>query len=70
MGFAEDKVYEYIRENMSDFHHTRVLQLIRHLPCLSDADRVMLYLFFNSVFFEPALTLPQPVFCVLFTVKS
>ncbi|XP_032622066.1 mitochondrial antiviral-signaling protein isoform X2 [Chelonoidis abingdonii] len=39
MGFAEDKVYEYIRENMSDFHHTRVLQLIRHLPCLSDADR-------------------------------
>ncbi|KAM9142414.1 mitochondrial antiviral-signaling protein [Pangshura tecta] len=39
MGFAEDKVYEYIRENMSDFHHTRVLQLIRYLPCLSDADR-------------------------------
>ncbi|TFJ98565.1 NACHT, LRR and PYD domains-containing protein 1-like [Platysternon megacephalum] len=39
MGFAEDKVYEYIRENMSDFHHIRVLQLIRHLPCLSDADR-------------------------------
>ncbi|KAH1170129.1 mitochondrial antiviral-signaling protein isoform X1 [Mauremys mutica] len=39
MGFAEDKVYEYIRENMSDFHRTRVLQLIRHLPCLSDADR-------------------------------
>uniref|UniRef100_A0A674J4A0 Uncharacterized protein n=1 Tax=Terrapene triunguis TaxID=2587831 RepID=A0A674J4A0_9SAUR len=36
MGFAEDKVYEYIREYMSDFHHIRVLQLIRHLPCLSD----------------------------------
>ncbi|XP_008167836.2 mitochondrial antiviral-signaling protein isoform X1 [Chrysemys picta bellii] len=39
MGFAEDKVYEYIREYMSEFHHIRVLQLIRYLPCLSDADR-------------------------------
>ncbi|XP_037754256.1 mitochondrial antiviral-signaling protein isoform X2 [Chelonia mydas] len=39
MGFAEDKVYEYIRENMHDFHRIRVRQLIHHLPCLSDADR-------------------------------
>lgn len=56
MGFAEDKVYEYIRENMHDFHRIRVRQLIHHLPCLSDADRVILYLFFTSVFFfEPAM---------------
>ncbi|XP_043368685.1 mitochondrial antiviral-signaling protein isoform X2 [Dermochelys coriacea] len=39
MGFAEDKVYDYIRENMQDFHRIRVRQLIHHLPCLSDADR-------------------------------
>ncbi|CAM4551031.1 unnamed protein product [Lepidochelys olivacea] len=39
MGFAEDKVYDYIRENMHDFHRIRVRQLIHHLPCLSDADR-------------------------------
>ncbi|XP_067389650.1 mitochondrial antiviral-signaling protein isoform X1 [Emydura macquarii macquarii] len=39
MGFAEDKVYEYIKQNMPDFHCIRVNQLIRHLPCLSDADR-------------------------------
>ncbi|XP_074847771.1 mitochondrial antiviral-signaling protein isoform X3 [Carettochelys insculpta] len=39
MGFAEDKIYEYIRCNMSDFRSIRVINLLQHLPCLTDGDR-------------------------------
>ncbi|NWU94797.1 MAVS protein, partial [Upupa epops] len=39
MGFAEDKVYDYILKNLKDFKHIRVASLADSLSCLTDADR-------------------------------
>ncbi|XP_032849773.2 mitochondrial antiviral-signaling protein [Tyto alba] len=39
MGFAEDKVYEYILKNFMNFKNIRVASLADSLSCLTDADR-------------------------------
>ncbi|NXX83782.1 MAVS protein, partial [Urocolius indicus] len=39
MGFAEDKVYEYILKNLKTFSSIRVASLADSLSCLTDADR-------------------------------
>ncbi|NXV33622.1 MAVS protein, partial [Rissa tridactyla] len=39
MGFAEDKVYDYILKNLKNFRHIRVASLADSLSCLTDADR-------------------------------
>ncbi|XP_060103398.1 mitochondrial antiviral-signaling protein [Heteronotia binoei] len=39
MGFAEDKVKEYIERNYHRFHNVRLNQLLDFLPCLTAADR-------------------------------
>ncbi|NXJ62673.1 MAVS protein, partial [Rostratula benghalensis] len=39
MGFAEDKVYDYILRNLKDFKNIRVASLADSLSCLTDADR-------------------------------
>ncbi|KAM6135707.1 LOW QUALITY PROTEIN: mitochondrial antiviral-signaling protein [Phoenicopterus ruber ruber] len=39
MGFAEDKVYAYILENLKNFKNIRVASLADSLRCLTDADR-------------------------------
>ncbi|NXW94819.1 MAVS protein, partial [Alopecoenas beccarii] len=39
MGFAEDKVYEYIMKNLKNFKNIRVASLADSLSCLTDADR-------------------------------
>ncbi|KFP00692.1 Mitochondrial antiviral-signaling protein [Calypte anna] len=39
MGFAEDKVYNHILENLSKFKNIRVASLADSLRCLTDADR-------------------------------
>nr|XP_009933083.1 PREDICTED: mitochondrial antiviral-signaling protein [Opisthocomus hoazin] len=39
MGFAEDKVYDYILKNLKNFKNIRVASLADSLSCLTDADR-------------------------------
>ncbi|XP_064007725.1 mitochondrial antiviral-signaling protein isoform X2 [Pogoniulus pusillus] len=39
MGFAEDKVYDYILRNLKNFRNIRVASLADSLSCLTDADR-------------------------------
>ncbi|XP_064916295.1 mitochondrial antiviral-signaling protein [Columba livia] len=39
MGFAEDKVYKYIIQNLGNFKNIRVASLADSLSCLTDADR-------------------------------
>ncbi|NWI62918.1 MAVS protein, partial [Todus mexicanus] len=39
MGFAEDKVYDYILKNLRNFRNIRVASLADSLSCLTDADR-------------------------------
>ncbi|NWU57441.1 MAVS protein, partial [Dromas ardeola] len=39
MGFAEDKVYDYILKNLKNFRNIRVASLADSLSCLTDADR-------------------------------
>ncbi|KAM6429143.1 mitochondrial antiviral-signaling protein [Rhynochetos jubatus] len=39
MGFAEDKVYDYILKNLKNFKNIRVAPLADSLSCLTDADR-------------------------------
>ncbi|XP_065693361.1 mitochondrial antiviral-signaling protein [Patagioenas fasciata] len=39
MGFAEDKVYKYIIQNLGSFKNIRVASLADSLSCLTDADR-------------------------------
>ncbi|XP_021249666.1 mitochondrial antiviral-signaling protein isoform X2 [Numida meleagris] len=39
MGFAEDKVYNYILSNMTRFCNIHVASLVDSLSCLTDADR-------------------------------
>ncbi|XP_061207941.1 mitochondrial antiviral-signaling protein [Neopsephotus bourkii] len=39
MGFAEEKVYEYIMRNLRNFRNIRVASLADSLSCLTDADR-------------------------------
>ncbi|NXJ85067.1 MAVS protein, partial [Trogon melanurus] len=39
MGFAEDKVYDYIMKNLRDFKNIRVASLADSLSCLTDDDR-------------------------------
>ncbi|NXJ89361.1 MAVS protein, partial [Corythaixoides concolor] len=39
MGFAEDKVYDYILKNLRNFKNIRVASLADSLSCLTDADR-------------------------------
>ncbi|NXL00207.1 MAVS protein, partial [Mesembrinibis cayennensis] len=39
MGFAEDKVYDYIFKNFNSFKNIRVASLTDSLSCLTDADR-------------------------------
>ncbi|XP_029877336.1 mitochondrial antiviral-signaling protein [Aquila chrysaetos chrysaetos] len=39
MGFAEDKVYDYILQNLKNFKNIRVASLADSLSCLTDADR-------------------------------
>ncbi|NXX61989.1 MAVS protein, partial [Scopus umbretta] len=39
MGFAEDKVYDYILNNLKNFKNIRVASLADSLSCLTDADR-------------------------------
>ncbi|XP_061849813.1 mitochondrial antiviral-signaling protein [Colius striatus] len=39
MGFAEDKVYDYILKNLRTFSNIRVASLADSLSCLTDADR-------------------------------
>ncbi|XP_010292009.1 PREDICTED: mitochondrial antiviral-signaling protein-like [Phaethon lepturus] len=39
MGFAEDKVYDYILKNFKNFKNIRVASLADSLSCLTDADR-------------------------------
>ncbi|NXT00880.1 MAVS protein, partial [Jacana jacana] len=39
MGFAEDKVYDYILKNLQNFRNIRVASLADSLSCLTDADR-------------------------------
>jgi len=41
MGFAEDKVYDYILKNLKNFKNIRVASLADSLSCLTDADRVI-----------------------------
>lgn len=41
MGFAEDKVYKYIIQNLGNFKNIRVASLADSLSCLTDADRVI-----------------------------
>ncbi|XP_075608912.1 mitochondrial antiviral-signaling protein [Balearica regulorum gibbericeps] len=43
MGFAEDKVYDYILKNLKNFKNIRVASLADSLSCLTDADRDELY---------------------------
>ncbi|NXI44846.1 MAVS protein, partial [Galbula dea] len=39
MGFAEDRVYDYIMKNLRNFKNIRVASLADSLSCLTDADR-------------------------------
>ncbi|XP_064367701.1 mitochondrial antiviral-signaling protein [Dromaius novaehollandiae] len=39
MGFAEDKVYDYILRNLSHFGNIQVTSLAHSLTCLTEADR-------------------------------
>ncbi|KQK78306.1 hypothetical protein AAES_116486 [Amazona aestiva] len=39
MGFAEEKVYDYIMKNLRNFRNIRVASLADSLSCLTDADR-------------------------------
>ncbi|NXS42893.1 MAVS protein, partial [Balaeniceps rex] len=39
MGFAEDRVYDYILKNLNNFKNIRVASLADSLSCLTDADR-------------------------------
>ncbi|XP_057259189.1 mitochondrial antiviral-signaling protein [Pezoporus wallicus] len=39
MGFAEEKVYDYIMRNLRNFRNIRVATLADSLSCLTDADR-------------------------------
>ncbi|XP_065518117.1 mitochondrial antiviral-signaling protein [Lathamus discolor] len=39
MGFAEEKVYDYIMRNLRNFRNIRVASLADSLSCLTDADR-------------------------------
>ncbi|KAM6077176.1 mitochondrial antiviral-signaling protein isoform 1-T3 [Chlamydotis macqueenii] len=39
MGFAEEKVYDYILKNLKNFRNIRVASLADSLSCLTDADR-------------------------------
>ncbi|XP_050751856.1 LOW QUALITY PROTEIN: mitochondrial antiviral-signaling protein [Gymnogyps californianus] len=39
MGFAEDKVYDYILKNLKNFKNIHVASLADSLSCLTDADR-------------------------------
>ncbi|PKU48470.1 mitochondrial antiviral-signaling protein [Limosa lapponica baueri] len=39
MGFAEDKVYDYILKNLKNFRNIRVASLADSMSCLTDADR-------------------------------
>ncbi|NXK27281.1 MAVS protein, partial [Arenaria interpres] len=39
MGFAEDKVYDYIMKNLKNFRNIRVASLADSMSCLTDADR-------------------------------
>ncbi|XP_033920928.1 mitochondrial antiviral-signaling protein isoform X2 [Melopsittacus undulatus] len=39
MGFAEEKVYDYIMRNLRSFKNIRVASLADSLSCLTDADR-------------------------------
>lgn len=41
MGFAEDKVYDYILKNLKNFKNIHVASLADSLSCLTDADRVI-----------------------------
>ncbi|NXT23885.1 MAVS protein, partial [Syrrhaptes paradoxus] len=43
MGFAEEKVYDYILKNLQNFKNIRVASLADSLSCLTDADRDELY---------------------------
>ncbi|KAM6132908.1 mitochondrial antiviral-signaling protein [Pterocles gutturalis] len=43
MGFAEEKVYDYILKNLRNFKNIRVASLADSLRCLTDADRDELY---------------------------
>ncbi|XP_074004015.1 mitochondrial antiviral-signaling protein [Numenius arquata] len=39
MGFAEDKVYDYILKNLKNFRNIHVASLADSMSCLTDADR-------------------------------